>query len=211
MRKPYPEIAVVVVLALSGCMTATVDASVDADGTVSTYEVELAMSGTVFDALQRTAENEGYDSVEAYLTDGVNESRMENVTYEQALEGDNVSVRLQFTDWTPGPESGVNATVQNGTLTYEDRTFVTVQENDDVALGDGVAVRYELTMPGDIYESNADIVENRTAVWEYEANEPVEEPIRAQSNAPSSAFGPGFGVTAAVLALLSMAVFARRS
>ncbi|WP_423999306.1 PGF-CTERM sorting domain-containing protein [Haloarcula salina] len=211
MTRTLPAVALAALIVLSGCMTASVDATVGGDGTVTSYDLSLQMSPTVYDGLQAQAEDSGYDSVEGYLLSDVNTSRMANHTYEQSLDGDNVTINVSFTDWNPGPESAVSTNVSDGNVTFEDRTFVTVQENDGAALGDGVAVRYELTMPADITESNADLVRNDTAVWEYAADEPVEEPMRATSLAPSGVFGPGFGVTAAVLALLSMGVLARRS
>ncbi|WP_254271653.1 hypothetical protein [Haloarcula marina] len=100
-------------------MTATGDATVDADGTVSAYETELEMSGTGFDAIQCTAAGEGDDSVEASLTDGVTENRMENLTYEQTFDGDTASVQMQFVGWNPGPDSDVNTTVENETAVWE--------------------------------------------------------------------------------------------
>lgn len=209
MRQYAPALALTALVVLSGCMTATVDSTVAADGTVSEYDVTLEMSPTVYDGLQNRAQQDGYDSVEGYLLADVNTSRMENHTYEQNLDGENVTISMTFTNWNPGPESDVSTTVSDGNVTYEDRTFLTADEESDVAFGDGVAVEYRLTMPADITSSNADLVRNDTAVWEYAADEPVEEPIRATSPAPSSAFGPGFSVITAVGALLAAAVLAR--
>lgn len=211
MNRTLPTVAIVALIVLSGCMTASVDATVAGDGTVSSYDFSLQMSPTVYDGLQAQAEDSGYDSVEGYLLADVNTSRMANHTYEQSLDGDNVTITVSFTDWSPGPESAVSTNVSGGNVTFEDRTFVSADNRSGATLGDGVAVRYELTMPADITESNADLVRNDTAVWEYAADEPVEEPMRATSPAPSGVFGPGFGVSAAVIAFLSMAVLARRS
>ncbi|MFB6224079.1 MAG: PGF-CTERM sorting domain-containing protein [Haloarcula sp.] len=210
MKQYVPAIGLAVLVVLSGCMAATVDATVAADGTVSEYDLTLEMSPTVYDGLQSQAQQEGYDSVESYLLADVNVSRMENYTYEQGLTGENVTLSLTFTDWSPGPESDVSTTVSDGNVTYEDRTFLTADEDADATLGDGVAVEYSLTMPADITSSNADLVRNDTAVWEYAADEPVEEPIRATSPAPSSTFGPGMGIPVAVVALLAAALLARR-
>ncbi|GCF14636.1 PGF-CTERM sorting domain-containing protein [Haloarcula mannanilytica] len=210
MRKAIPAIGLAVLVVLSGCVTATVDSTVAADGTVSEYDLTLEMSPSVYDGFQSQAQQEGYDSIEGYLLADVNTSRMENHTYDQNLEGENVTLSLTFTNWTPGPESDVSTNVSDGNVTYEDRTFLTADEESDVAFGDGVAVEYRLTMPADITSSNADLVRNDTAVWEYASDEPVDEPIRATSPAPSSAFGPGMGIPVAVVALLGAALLARR-
>jgi len=209
MRALLATLSVAVLLVTAGCMTASVDATVDGDGTVASYDVTLEMTPTVYDRLQSRADDQGYDSVESYLLSDVNTSRMANYTYEQSID-ENVTITVSFVDWSPGPESDVSTTVEDGNLTYVDRTFVTVQENSSIALGDGVAVEYRLTMPADITNSNADLVTNDTAVWEYGANEPVEEPMRAESPAPTSAFGPGFGVGTALVALLAVALVASR-
>jgi PGF-CTERM protein len=211
MHRAVPAVGLAVLVVLSGCVTATVDSTVAADGTVSEYALTLEMSPSAYDGLQSQAQQEGYDSVEEYLLADVNTTRMENHTYEQELEGENVTLSMTFTDWNPGPESDVSTNVSGGNVTYEDRTFVTANEDTDVAIGDGVAVEYRLTMPADITASNADLVQNETAVWEYAADEPVDEPIRATSPAPSSAFGPGMGIPVAIVALLGAAFLASRS
>ncbi|KAA9398121.1 PGF-CTERM sorting domain-containing protein [Haloarcula sp. CBA1130] len=210
MHRSVPAIGLAILVVLSGCVTATVDSTVAADGTVSEYDLTLEMSPSVYDGFQSQAQQEGYDSVEGYLLADVNTSRMANHTYEQELEGENVTLSMTFTDWNPGPESDVSTNVSEGNVTYEDRTFLTANEDTDVAFGDGVAVEYQLTMPADISSSNADIVQNETAVWEYAADEPVDEPIRATSPAPSSTFGPGMGIPVAVVALLGAALLASR-
>ncbi|EMA18627.1 PGF-CTERM sorting domain-containing protein [Haloarcula argentinensis] len=210
MTRIVPAIGLAALIVLSGCVTATVDSTVAADGTVSEYDLTLEMSPSAYDGLQSQAQQEGYDSVEGYLLADVNTSRMSNHTYEQELEGENVTLSMTFTDWNPGPESDVSVNASEGNVTYEDRTFVTANEDTDVAFGDGVAVEYRLAMPADVSSSNADIVQNETAVWEYAADEPVEEPIRATSPAPSSAFGPGMGIPVAVVALLGAALLASR-
>jgi PGF-CTERM protein len=210
MRALLATLSVAALLVTAGCMTASVDATVDGDGTVAAYDVELEMTPTVYDTLQSQASDEGYDSVESYLLSDVNTTRMDDYSYEQSID-ENVTINVSFVDWSPGPDSDVSTAVEDGNLTYVDRTFVTVQENSSVALGDGVAVEYELTMPGDITSSNADLVRNDTAVWEYGANEPVEEPMRAESPASTSAFGPGFSAVTALVALLAVALLARRA
>lgn len=209
MRALLATLGVAALLVTAGCMTANVDATVDDDGTVATYDVTLEMTPTVYDSLQAQATEQGHDSVESYLLSDVNTTRMDEYSYEQSIDK-NVTINVSFVEWSPGPDSDVSTTVDNGTLTYVDRTFVTVQENSSVALGDGVAVEYRLTMPADITASNADLINNDTAVWNYGANEPVREPMRAESPASTSAFGPGFGVGTAVAALLAVALLARR-
>lgn len=211
MQQYAPALGLAVLVVLSGCVTASVESTVEADGTVSEYDVRLDMSPSVYDGLRNQAQQEGYDSLEAYLLRNVNTSRMdEPYQYDENLNGENVTINMTFTNWNPGPESGVSTTVSDGNVTYEDRTFLTADEEADVAFGDGVAVEYRLTMPADITSSNADRVQNNTAVWDYAADEPVQEPIRATSPAPSSVFGPGMGIPVAVVALLAAALLARR-
>ncbi|WP_244209768.1 hypothetical protein [Haloarcula quadrata] len=67
MHRIVPAIGLAALVVLSGCVTATVDSTVAADGTVSEYDLTLEMSPSVYDGLQSQAQQEGYDSVEGYL------------------------------------------------------------------------------------------------------------------------------------------------
>ncbi|NLV10259.1 hypothetical protein GOC74_09990 [Halomicrobium mukohataei] len=210
-RRSLATLAVGVLLVLSGCADVAVDATVDGDGTVESYETTIEMPPSTYDRLQSTAEDEGYGSVERYLLRGVNESRAESVSYNQSLTDDgNVTVDLRLSSWNPGPSSGVETTVEEGNVTFVDRSFV--QNSGQLGSQSGYALTYTVTMPTNVTDSNADTVEGATATWRYDSDEAIESPIRAQSPVPDSGSGPGVGVVGTLVAVaLVVGLLARRT
>jgi hypothetical protein len=216
-RTPVAILLLGALLLLSGCAEATVDATVAGDGTIESYEATVEMAPSTYDTLQSTAEDEGYTTddgdgyVKGYLLRGVNESRAESVSYNQSLADDgNVTIDLRLESWNPGPSSGVTTTVEDGNVTFADRQFV--EDSSPLGSQRGYSLNYTVTMPTNVTDSNADAVDGPTATWQYGSDEPVEEPIRAESEVPSSGLGPGVGAVGAVLALsLVAALLARRA
>jgi hypothetical protein len=210
-RTPVAVLALGTLLLLSGCAEVAVDTTVAGDGTVESYEANVEMSPSTFETLQSTAEDEGYDSVERYLLRGVNESRAESISYDQSLGDDgNATIQLRLESWDPGPSSGVETTVEDGNVTFTDQQFV--EESSPLGSQRGYSLNYTVTMPTNVTDSNADTVEGATATWQYDSDEPVEEPIRAESEVPSSGLGPGVGATGTVSAVaLAAALLARHA
>ena len=200
-RRSLATLAVGVLLVLSGCADVAVDATVDGDGTVESYETTIEMPPSTYDRLQSTAEDEGYGSVERYLLRGVNQS---------LTDDGNVTVDLRLSSWNPGPSSGVETTVEEGNVTFVDRSFV--QNSGQLGSQSGYALTYTVTMPTNVTDSNADTVEGATATWRYDSDEAIESPIRAQSPVPDSGSGPGVGVVGTLTAVvLAMGLLARRT
>jgi len=54
---------VVALVLLSGCASFTVESTVNADGMIEEYVIEIDTSQTVYGLLERSAQQEGYDSV----------------------------------------------------------------------------------------------------------------------------------------------------
>ena len=68
-------------------------------------------------------------------------------------------------------------------------------------------VDYYLTMPGPVVESNADAVDGNTAEWHATGSEAFSETrIYAESDAPTIAPVPGFGMGVALLAVTAVAL-----
>lgn len=210
-RTPLAILALGTLLLLSGCAEVAVDTTVAGDGTIESYEANIEMAPSTYDTLQSTAEDEGYGTVERYLLRGVNESRAGSISYNQSLADDgNVTIDLRLESWDPGPSSGVDTTVEDGNVTFTDGQFV--EDSSPLGSQRGYSLNYTVTMPTNVTDSNADSVDGATATWQYGSDEAVEEPIRAESEMPSSGLGPGFGAVGAILALaLAVALLARRT
>jgi hypothetical protein len=69
-----------------------------------------------------------------------------------------------------------------------------------------IDVHYYLEMPGEIVESNANVVDGNKAEWHMVGNTQPED-IYAKCELPSM---PGFGILSSVLAILAIAFFFRK-
>jgi len=215
---------VVALVLLSGCASFTVESTVNADGIIEEYVVEIDTSRTVYGLLSESASEEGYDSVEASFRDEYNESHIGGFEYEETVEGDEATMTITLTDLDPSGSDNITVEQSDGQMTYVDRTFYNESQASGSAesgtnssefgesLMSGLSVDYTLRMPGEITDSNADEVDGNTATWNATGSGAMEETeIRATSNVPTSAFGPGFGAVPAILGvLLGTGLLARR-
>lgn len=201
-------------LALSGCAQLAVHSTVTADGTIEEYRMEINTSRTVYGLLESSAQENGYDSVRASFLADLNESRAEQVSYDEAFDGDRVRMTITITDYDPTANDNISVTRTDGKLVYEDRTFYNESwepsDAESGGLGEsvlaGLAVDYYLTMPGEITDSNADEVDGKTAEWHATGADAFQSTrVYAESDVPTGASLPGFGVVAAVFGLLCAA------
>lgn len=155
----------------------------------------------------------------ASFLDGFDESRAESVEYDESFDGDRVTMTITLTGYDPGEDTDISINESDGTLVYEDRSFVNEsaqlsmegQGNVTSAVTAGLSVDYYLTMPGEIVDSNADEVDGNRAEWhETGADAFVDNRIYAESETPTVPGQPGFGVGAAIAALLAVAWLHRR-
>ncbi|EJN60851.1 hypothetical protein [Halogranum rubrum] len=207
-RLPAAAILALLVL-LSGCATMTVESDVATDGTIDRYELNLNTSTTVYGLLNQGAEDEGYDSLAEQLRANVNASNAENVSVSQSLDGDQATVTLVVTGWTPVDAERLNVTRVDGRVVYEDTTFY----DADVAPGGGVdaadfELRYVVNMPGDVQRAEgASSVNGSTAVYEASGRDAFTSTrVYVESDAPTGVLTPGFGVVPAVVAVLLVVV-----
>lgn len=211
-RKPAVMTCCVVALVLlSGCASFTVESTVNADGTIEEYVIEIDTSRTVYGLLERSAQEDGYDSLEESFRAEYNEDHIGGFEYDETLEGDDATITLTLKNVDPSGSENITVEKGGGEMTYTDRTFADESNSDqsssEVETSGGVSIDYTLRMPGKITDSNADEVDGNTATWNMTSGEEV----RATSNVPTFAFGPGFGVVPAVVGvLIAIGLFARR-
>ena len=208
-------VGVVGLILLSGCAQISIHSTVSADGKISEYQMQINTSRTVYGFLERSAEEEGYDSVKDSILADLNESQREQFSYEEAFDGDDVTMTLTAEDLEPPADSSISITKRDGNLVYEDTTFL--NESDEGLGGDsselsesmlsGLAVDYYLTMPGEITNSNADSVDGNTAEWHETGPDAFTSlEVRAESEIPSGIGVPGMGVVTGTLAFLIVAL-----
>ena len=194
---------------LSGCASLSIHSTVEADGTIEEYRIQINTTSTVYGFMDQQAEEDGYDSLRESFTSQINESRVGNISYDEEFNGDEVTITITAHEFRPGPNSSLSISRDDGTLRYEDLTWVneTVQtgpsSNMTERVMSGFVIHYYLEMPGEITDTNAHEVDGNTAEWHESGSDALyDNRIYAKSEVPTSAFGPGFGVVAAMLALL---------
>lgn len=214
-RREIAVLGVLGLLLLSGCAQIAVHSTVDGDGTIAEYRMDINTSRTVYGFLEQSAQSEGYDNVSAAILSDVNESQREQFTYEEAFHGDSVTMTFTATDFVPPENGSISVTRTDGRLVYDDTTFYneTASEvgssNLSNAMYSGLAVDYYLTMPGTIRDSNADSVDGNTAEWHVTgANAFNDLHVHAESDAPTAFGVPGFGVLGAIAAIFGAALVA---
>lgn len=206
-------VAIATVFLLAGCAQISVHSSVTADGTIEEYRLQINTSREVYGFLEQAAEDEGYDSFRESIVSDFDEERAETIEYDEAFDGDEVTVTITATDVEPGPDSGISITEDGDTLIYEDRTFLNETARGEPetemqrTIMSTVSVDYYLTMPGEIVDSNADVVDGNTAEWHESGSDAFfDNRIYAQSETPTFGAVPGFGLGVAIIAVALLAM-----
>lgn len=213
MSKKTALLAVVLLVAISGCMTFSVTSEVSSADTIEQYEMNISTSATVYGYLNEAAKEDGYDNFGEAATADLGSVPAEKIEYSEEIDGDEAQINIEMTNVNPENLSSVSVTKSDGTLIYEDQTFYNASETNteaDSEIGQeaasGFVLQYQVVMPNEITDSNADEVDGNTATWRRTGDEAFSNTsIRAESDAPSSVLPvstPGFGIVPAVVALL---------
>ncbi|MFC7204389.1 hypothetical protein ACFQJC_12750 [Haloferax namakaokahaiae] len=216
-RKTAAVAGLALLLLLAGCAQVSVHSTVNADGSVSELTYQINTSRTAYGYLEEAAEEEGYESVEDQILSDFNETEREQIEYSEEYNGDTVTMTLTRVDFVPGEDSGISVTTEDGELVYEDLNFVDeaaaaeTESELSQSITSGMSVDYYLTMPGEITDSNADVVDGNTAEWHESGSEAFNDNrIYARSEKPTFSMAPGFGPATALVAVLAMALVALR-
>lgn len=179
-RKTVAVLTVVVLLLTAGCLEVTMAVDVSSDGEIESMDVEIEMDDTLYDQFEQAAQQDGYESVEAMLEadmmDGADEGQYEESSSSvERLDSGDYRISLTATNVDPGGLDGIEVTVEDGTVYYEDSDGI---DGDDVGDGDDVedieefeqqiTMEYVVVMPGEIQDTNADAVsdDGTTATWD---------------------------------------------
>lgn len=212
-RRTLAVLGLVGLVVLSGCAQISIHSTVTAEGTISEYKMQINTSRTVYGFLEQSAEDEGYDSVKESILSDLNESQREKFTYEEDIDGSDVSITIKAEDFNPPSDSNISISKQDDKLVYEDSTFLEEtgsgedMSEDTEAMLSGLAVDYYLTMPGEITETNADSVDGNTAEWHETGSDAFSSlEVKAESEVPSGIGVPGMGAISAIGAIIVVAI-----
>lgn len=191
-------IVLAIALMVSGCLTTTVDSKVNKDGSIERYNLQMEMGSYVYGMLN----NYGDQTLKE-----VTEER--GATYAEEWNKGNVTITMMFN--SPVPESiNVISEVQGDYIIYMDNITSNNMMNqaedettsDDDIYGDLpnlVTWHYYLEMPGEIVDSNADVVKGNKAEW-HMVDSDDSRSVYAKSENPSNTI-PGFSSIMGIFAL----------
>ncbi|MDJ1430621.1 hypothetical protein [Halostagnicola sp. A-GB9-2] len=202
-------------------MTATVEVSPDGD--LETMAVEMEMDEIIYNELEAEAQEEGYDSVEAMLEDDMlddaDDEYYDDVSSStKELDDGDYLVTVSADNVDPDGSDDIDVTVEDDMIEFEDSGIMDDtggDEGDEMDEFDSqITVEYELIMPGEIQDHNADEIsdDGTTATWDLVNSN--EDSVYAESEIDDDGM-PGFGVSAGLLALLvavaSLGLYTRSS
>lgn len=201
--------ALLVLVGLAGCAQISTSVTVAEDGVLEEYEVTINTSTTVYGLLSEQAKEDGYDNLRDQLTSDINESRYDELEYDEEINGDDATIYLRLEEFEPGSGSSISITRSDGQLVYEDTTWLneSAEESEYEELMSGMVLEYRLTMPGEITDSNADEVNSNTATWTATgADAYTNTRIYAESDVPSGLLGTDFGAGAVAIGVGGLVV-----
>jgi hypothetical protein len=189
------------VLMVSGCLTTTVDSKVNKDASIERYSLQMEMGSYMYEMLNNAGEQPLKETVEE-----------RGATYTEEWNKGNVTITMMFKN--PDPESiNVTSEVQGDYIIYRDEITAGLMDQAedetssdyDMDLGElenPVKQHYYLEMPGEIVESNADVVNGNKAEW-HMLESGDSRPVYAKSEIPSNSL-PGFSSLMGIIALLGL-------
>ncbi|AHG00869.1 hypothetical protein HALLA_10280 [Halostagnicola larsenii XH-48] len=207
-RKSIAAMAVLGLVLVSGCLHMTATVEVSPDGDLETMGVEMEMNELLYDELESNAQADGYDSVAAMMEDEMlgdaDEEHYEEVSSSvDELDNGDYRVSVSAHNVDPAGSDDINVTVNDDTIEFEDSGIIddTEDEGDPAEYESEITVEYELIMPGEIQEHNADEIseDGTTATWDLLNAD--EETVYAESTIEDDGM-PGFGIPAGLAAAL---------
>lgn len=169
-------VAISVLVLLAGCASISATSNVGADGTLKKYEVSASMNPDAYSQLNDRAKREGYESFCAQLKDRYNSSNYNEISCKKSSSNGKVTIDIKLKGYntTDNPRISVSRSGEN--ITYSDSL------NTEYDIGQA-ELKYTVTMPGKIYDTNADELSNnnRTATWNVSENERPPNQVYAES------------------------------
>lgn len=202
------------VILLAGC-TVTYEADITSDGEFEQVSVEVDMGEQLYQTAADQADSEGYDSVAEFVfsDDGQGDNQFDESQWDSVEYSDDGESTVGITAQGGTDETSENVTItvddEAGEITYVDTEGVSSQETDGNAQFGEIEWTYTVNMPGAILDTNGNTEGSGTVTWTSDEHANISE-YRATSEQTGaggdsdSGFGPGFGVTSAILAILAV-------
>lgn len=165
-RQRMAIIAVVAMFALAGCADGAVTTTVDSDGEIEQIQIEAEMSQEAYGVMLEEAGAEGHDSVSglfaAEFDDGMGDG-MSDFEHEDRRDDGMYIIEITANDVGVEELDGIETEQTN-----EDTIRYTADSVQSATIDEMDGMTYQVEMPGEITETNADEVdkENNVAVWD---------------------------------------------
>lgn len=193
-----------------------IDVIVTEDGEIDAMEMVMTIDEQTYDELLSWAEMEGYDSVGEWMAaDSEEEDEIVSASGEDVEIDDGYEIHLEITEIDESGDEDFNVTVEDDVVAFEMTNIEDPAEDPNID-----EFIYNVVMPGDVEDSNADTVDGNVATWNLH-EEPVDELsvtatlVDDADDADDAADDadddiPGFGVAIALASLLAVAALALR-
>lgn len=198
------------VLLLAGCLSVTIDVTVEEDGRLEQMVTEMELDPFLYDLLVDQAQQEGYDSLEESMLEDVETEAWESIEYDEEETEDAVIITITATGGDPDELDTIDVTVEEDSITFVEEEGFGDDEFTDEELSDEefqevldqIQIEYIVHMPGEITDTNGEIRDDGRSVQWTLADHPNTATFEVTSDRPQASGIPGFGIAASVVALI---------
>lgn len=233
--------AFVFTVLLAGCLTTTVDVTVDEDGMIERMEVDVDMHRLAYGYLSDAAEQQGYESLEEFLRSEFSDQAWESIEYTEQETEDGIVATIVGEGGDPDEIPTIDVTVDDGEVTFvnhdgfggegfeeeiddqvapnsdDEIEFLTREPfpEEDELIEHYVFVdsEYIVHLPGEVLEANGDVLADGTSVqWSLDDHEDIST-FQATSAIDASESIPAGGIllTVAGMIVLGLGLLAWRA
>lgn len=167
--------AVLVVALLAGCVTGTVETTVDEDGTLAEHQIEAEVDPAVYAVLENEVASDGYEGIEDRLVSDA-EAVYTDVEYTESATADGVLIMLTAREGDANASEDLDVEVSEEEVLYVDRGGPGLEEEVDPEYRDAVNMTWVVHMPGEITHTNGEVrPDNESVAWTFEEHADLDE------------------------------------
>lgn len=207
------------IVLLAGCMDVTMEVTVDEEGELD-LEAELVLDSLLASIMEEEVEGEGIDALAEDFANDLEEEGWNVVDYGAEEIEDNGDVRLTVSAEATDPDDieTITVTVEDDQITYVESDGFEGEVDDGMGdddfldedeleeFYDAIEMTYIVNMPGEITDTNGELIDDSTVQWTFRDHSGVSE-FEATSEIDDDASPiPGFSVAVAIVALLALAM-----
>lgn len=198
-------VSVILLVLLAGCVSITMDLTVDEDGTVE-LEQRMVFDEEVVPDVLELIELSGQESISGAMAADLGDE-WEVIDFEDTLRDDgSLEVWLHARSHVDDID-GMMVTVTDNRVLFVSDGFVPEFDDGDEFLDLEVDFVFRVIMPGTIVETNGETVSDRTVEWRLPDHaDQVEFHVTSERATTGDADeNPGFGVVIAIVAIAALA------